>query len=549
MTVPERATGSATTRPSGSRWAAAPGSGLGAASSSVVSSTTTRPSATLTSSARLRASSSDTVKRAGSGPAERTARQRPASPAPTRSTPAFAAWSRARNSLSWTTTSPARIAGQGRRARRRRGGVDRRGLAGRVAARGVGDRLAAVGGAVAIQARQLGVGEGPAVRDGHERQQRLDRRQAPDPLRRRARAAPARGRSGAAGPSSSWGGSDASASCAARLGRRASRAPSRGGRSTSAAGRSRRRTRRSPGRSSTGSAADRRRAARSSAKTSRSSAAHSVASARGERSRRSTAPSSCAAAACALRGAQGTSSDAGGGDRRAAGGRGDHQAAVGLRGHVDAGRGAREVQDHPARALGAIAVTLSTASADGWRQRSETVSPGCSGSALASRAMPRPDGWSPSAAPRRRWICAARSAGSQARATTYSPPASRHASGRSARVSGAAPAGAASASEARAPTIEAHRGACHARERAPVPIARLSSGAVRTVVLTISTSVSRREAEDLSGPLLAHLAEEAGRRDRGDGGRARRLRAHRGPPAPLRRRRRDASSSPPAAPA
>jgi hypothetical protein len=40
-------------------------------------------------------------------------------------------------------------------------------------------------------------------------------------------------------------------------------------------------------------------------------------------------------------------------------------------------------------------VTLSTASADGWRQRSETVSPGCSGSALASRAMPRPAGWSP----------------------------------------------------------------------------------------------------------------------------------------------------------
>jgi molybdenum cofactor synthesis domain-containing protein len=33
---------------------------------------------------------------------------------------------------------------------------------------------------------------------------------------------------------------------------------------------------------------------------------------------------------------------------------------------------------------------------------------------------------------------------------------------------------------------------------------------VRTVVLTVSTSVSRREAEDTSGPLLAHLAEEAG---------------------------------------
>jgi len=40
--------------------------------------------------------------------------------------------------------------------------------------------------------------------------------------------------------------------------------------------------------------------------------------------------------------------------------------------------------------------------------------------------------------------------------------------------------------------------------------ARLSSGPVRTVVMTISSSVSRREAEDLSGPLLAHLAEDAG---------------------------------------
>ena len=33
---------------------------------------------------------------------------------------------------------------------------------------------------------------------------------------------------------------------------------------------------------------------------------------------------------------------------------------------------------------------------------------------------------------------------------------------------------------------------------------------MRTAVLTVSTSVSRREAEDESGPLLAHLAEEAG---------------------------------------
>jgi molybdenum cofactor synthesis domain-containing protein len=33
---------------------------------------------------------------------------------------------------------------------------------------------------------------------------------------------------------------------------------------------------------------------------------------------------------------------------------------------------------------------------------------------------------------------------------------------------------------------------------------------MRTAVLTISTSVARRQAEDGSGPLLAHLAEEAG---------------------------------------
>ena len=33
---------------------------------------------------------------------------------------------------------------------------------------------------------------------------------------------------------------------------------------------------------------------------------------------------------------------------------------------------------------------------------------------------------------------------------------------------------------------------------------------MKTAVLTISTSVSRREADDESGPLLAHLAEEAG---------------------------------------
>src|SRR5919204_2653404 len=33
---------------------------------------------------------------------------------------------------------------------------------------------------------------------------------------------------------------------------------------------------------------------------------------------------------------------------------------------------------------------------------------------------------------------------------------------------------------------------------------------MRTAVLTISTSVARREAEDVAGPLLAHLAEQAG---------------------------------------
>src|SRR4051794_7106582 len=33
---------------------------------------------------------------------------------------------------------------------------------------------------------------------------------------------------------------------------------------------------------------------------------------------------------------------------------------------------------------------------------------------------------------------------------------------------------------------------------------------MRTAVLTISTSVARRQAEDAAGPVLAHLAEEAG---------------------------------------
>ena len=50
----------------------------------------------------------------------------------------------------------------------------------------------------------------------------------------------------------------------------------------------------------------------------------------------------------------------------------------------------------------------------------------------------------------------------------------------------------------------------HSAPKRGGPTPRLSSGAVHTVVMTVSTSVSRREAEDRSGPLLAHLAEEAG---------------------------------------
>ena len=39
---------------------------------------------------------------------------------------------------------------------------------------------------------------------------------------------------------------------------------------------------------------------------------------------------------------------------------------------------------------------------------------------------------------------------------------------------------------------------------------RVGFSAIRTAVLTVSTSVSRREAEDLSGPMLAAAAEDAG---------------------------------------
>jgi molybdopterin adenylyltransferase len=43
-----------------------------------------------------------------------------------------------------------------------------------------------------------------------------------------------------------------------------------------------------------------------------------------------------------------------------------------------------------------------------------------------------------------------------------------------------------------------------------VPVASTKLRPIRTAVLTISTSVSRREAEDLSGPRLAAAAEAAG---------------------------------------
>ena len=39
---------------------------------------------------------------------------------------------------------------------------------------------------------------------------------------------------------------------------------------------------------------------------------------------------------------------------------------------------------------------------------------------------------------------------------------------------------------------------------------RLASEDLRAAVLTISTTVARQQAEDAAGPLLAHLAEEAG---------------------------------------
>ncbi len=55
----------------------------------------------------------------------------------------------------------------------------------------------------------------------------------------------------------------------------------------------------------------------------------------------------------------------------------------------------------------------------------------------------------------------------------------------------------------RSPAAPAARGGAERR-------AVLVCGAMRTCVLTVSTSVSRRASEDESGPLLAQLAEEAG---------------------------------------
>ena len=290
------------------------------------------------------------MKRAGRGPAERTARQRPASPAPTRSTPALAAWSRARNSLSWTTTSPVRIAGQGRRARRRRDGVHRRGLAGRVTARGVGDRLAAIGGAVAVQARQLGVGEGPAVLDGHERQQGLDGRQAPDPRavaheqhpRADGQARRVRVRGGVV----------------AMRQRRAEHRPAAVDRERRAAMDGRRRPRDVLVAEHEEAQAARARVALRIAEEQLVVAEHLAVERGAQRRQRALR------ALHAIDGAQQLHGRGVGrarrpghverrrrGDRRAAGGRDDHQAAVGLRGHVDALGARAEVQDHAARTL------------------------------------------------------------------------------------------------------------------------------------------------------------------------------------------------------
>ena len=174
--------GRASTRPSGSRWAATPRIGLRPLSSSEASCTSTRPSVTVTASSCAWSSRRCSSKRAGSGPAERSATQLPATPRPTRSTSAWAAWSRARSSDSWTTTSPAGSpAGAGAHGT---GAVASTVAAVRAAARraaAAADRATGPG-VEAVEAGELGVRQGVAVLDGVEREQRLDRRQAPDPL-------------------------------------------------------------------------------------------------------------------------------------------------------------------------------------------------------------------------------------------------------------------------------------------------------------------------------------------------------------------------------
>jgi hypothetical protein len=154
------------------------------------------------------------------------------------------------------------------------------------------------------------------------------------------------------------------------------------------------------------------------------------------------------AAARALRGCQGTSSDAGGGTLTVpVGVVTSRLPSVCAATSTLAGRPRRSRMTRRDRS-GAAAITLSTARADGWRQRSETVSPACSGSSLRSRATPAsPDGCA-SRAPSRRWIWSARPSGSQARTKASSPPFARHGFGSSERVSRASPAGAPSASDA-----------------------------------------------------------------------------------------------------
>ena len=196
---------------------------------------------------------------------------------------------------------------------------------------------------------------------------------------------------------------------------------------------------------------------------------------------------------------------------------------------------------------GAIAVTLSTA----LRRR---VAASAARSSRPAAAAPRCRAarcrvsyeWRPSAAPRRRWICAARPVGVAGQGDDVL------AAGIAARRGQVGPRERRRAERAqRARATRGPRpwrrtswrcGSCPAKAWSYPSggrvAARLSSGAVRTVVLTISTSVSRREAEDDSGPLLAQLAEEAGAEVVAMEVVPDDFAAHRGPPAPLRRRRR-----------